>query len=539
MKQKRASYIKNILFPSVILSAIAGSVTGVLIFLFRTSASAVIGLSEHIFEQVRGIPSFLPLLLVGAWALGTLSAFVLSFSNNCRGGGIPTAIAILRGLVDFNWVKNIFLLFASSMMTYLGGVPLGTEGPSVQMGTAVGRGTVRLFAKRSPEWDRYIMTGGACAGFAAATGAPLSGIFFGIEEAHRRFSPMLLLSASTAVVFGCSVTELLYFLTSGSSTLFLLPIIPRLPLKFLWSGIVVGILCGILAVGFTKLYNKAHFIFTQMLSKLSLFIKIPLVFTLVALIGFICAECLGTGHELIESLFEQQGIWYVLIIVLLVRAILLIIANNAGVSGGLFIPSLAFGAIIGAICAKVMIYAGALPEEHYATMIIIGMSAFLSASSHTPITAIVFAIEALGGITNVLPIAVGVVCAYAIIETMAAHSFIEAVVETKVKRETHGRTACVVDRLLTVQPSSFIVGKEVRDVLWPPTCTILSIRKQNGSHFEETISAGDMLHIHYRTYDEKKTLDLIEHIVGHQPSDVFNVTQSHVVSHSHMTPDVD
>ncbi len=539
MKQKRSAYIKNILFPSVILSAIAGSLTGVLIFLFRTSAEAVIGLSERIFEQVRGVPSLLPLLVAGAWLLGTLSALVLSFSNNCRGGGIPTAIAILRGLVDFHWIKNIFLLFASAMMTYFGGVPLGTEGPSVQMGTAVGRGTVRLFAKRSPEWDRYIMTGGACAGFAAATGAPLSGIFFGIEEAHRRFSPMLLLSASTAVIFSCSVTKLLNHLTNASSALFSLPPLSNLPGNFLWSGIVVGVACGIFAVGFTKLYNKLHHWFTQKLSTLSLFVKMPLIFTLVAFIGFICAECLGTGHHLIETVSEGHGIWYVLLIVLLVRAILLILSNNAGVTGGLFIPSLAFGAIIGAICAKGLIYVEALSEEHYVTMVVIGMSAFLSASSRTPITAIVFAIEALGGVTNILPIAIGAICAYAVIETMAVHSFVEAVVETKVKRETAGKETHVVDKLLAVQPSSFIVGKEVRDILWPPTCTVLSVRKKNSLHADETISAGDVLHVHYRTYDDAKTVDLLEHIVGRQTDGVFNVTQSHSVGQSHITPDTE
>ena len=72
-----------------------------------------------------------------------------------------------------------------SLLSFLMGVPLGNEGPSVQIGTAVGRGTTRIALRKRFAWDRYSMTGGACAGFAVATGAPISGILFAVEEAHH------------------------------------------------------------------------------------------------------------------------------------------------------------------------------------------------------------------------------------------------------------------------------------------------------------------------------------------------------------------
>ena len=67
-------------------------------------------------------------------------------------------------------------LFFGSVTSFLIGVPLGNEGPSVLMGTAVGKGCTDTLAKKHPAWSRYSMTGGACAGFAVATGAPISGI---------------------------------------------------------------------------------------------------------------------------------------------------------------------------------------------------------------------------------------------------------------------------------------------------------------------------------------------------------------------------
>ena len=197
MERNRFIHVKNIIFPCLLLSTIAGMFTGTLIFLFKIAASAVISYSVKIYAFFRADPAWLPLFLVGAALLGLFAWLTLCNAPHCRGGGIPTAVAILRGLIPFHWIKSIFFLFASAMLTFLGGVPLGNEGPSVQMGTAVGRGTVRIFANKHQAWDRYIMTGGACAGFSAATGAPVTGIFFAFEEAHRRFSPMIFMSAAT------------------------------------------------------------------------------------------------------------------------------------------------------------------------------------------------------------------------------------------------------------------------------------------------------------------------------------------------------
>ena len=77
-------------------------------------------------------------------------------------------------------------MIVNSYIAFFTGLPLGNEGPSVLIGTALGRGTNNLF-NRTPAWDRYVMTGGAAAGFAVATGAPATGIIFALEEVHKRF----------------------------------------------------------------------------------------------------------------------------------------------------------------------------------------------------------------------------------------------------------------------------------------------------------------------------------------------------------------
>lgn len=537
MKKKRLTYIKNILLPCLLLSIITGALTGGLIFIFKVAASAVISLSTDAYAFVRENPAYLPCLLLEAAVLGLIAALILKKAPNCRGGGIPTSIALLRGLIPFHWLKSVFLLFGSAMLSYLCGVPLGNEGPSVQMGTALGRGTVRVIARKNLAWDRYIMTGGACAGFAAATGAPLSGIFFAFEEAHRRFSPMIFMVASMTVIASTATMELLCDLAGISSSLFSFTVDTVLPLKFIWAALAVGIACGICAIFFTKLYRLIRGFIGKRLAKIPFVLKIVVVFVAVSLIGFASEGFIGSGHSLVDELIEGHGVWYMLIIYFCVRAILLMVANNSGVTGGLFVPTLAFGAILGSLCGDAMISLGILPDEYYIITVVIGMASFLAASSRTPITAVTFAAEALCGLTNILPITVGVTFAFLVIETFGVTAFTDTVIEGKVEEARAGKTATIVDAHLTVKEGAFVVGKEIRDILWPPTCAVLSVTKNPDIRGAgQGITEGDILHVHYQTYDPEKTITILEALVGAQEGDAR--TRMRAGGENHQVPEL-
>ncbi len=518
MTKPHRTYMKNILLPCLLFSGMAGLFTGAIIFLFKMAASAVMQLSTLLYAAVRAEPLYLPLLLLTAAALGLLAALLLHLAPECRGGGIPTAVAILRGLITFSWLKSLFLLFASAMLTFLGGLPLGNEGPSVQIGTAIGRGTVYLAGRKNRAWDRYIMTGGACAGFAAATGAPLSGILFAFEEAHRRFSPMIFMTAAVAVVTGTATSNTLSALMGIEEPF--LPITSLLPLPTaqLWAPLFVGLLCGFCTVLFSLFYRLYDRVQRQFLAKVPFALRLSLLFVLVALLGFFLSPVLGSGHTLIWDLVSGKGLPYlILLLCLLLRAILMTVANNTGASGGLFIPMLTFGAMLGALCATLFHALGWIGTESSAILVVVGMASFLSAASRTPLTAIAFSLEVLCGLSNILPIALGVTIAYLTSETMRAPAFSDIVLEKKVETVREGKKASIVDCTLTVMPSSFAVGKEIRDILWPPTCTILSVERQH-AYGGAAIEEGDRLHVHYATYEPHKTADELAALVGTQPS---------------------
>ena len=537
MKTQRLNYIKNLLIPCFLLSAVTGVLTGAIIFLFKFVSSYIISFSNTVYSAVRQNPSYLPLLLLGATALGLLASLILHYAKECRGGGIPTAVASVRGLLPLEWIQGIFALFASSMVTYLGGVPLGNEGPSVQMGTAVGKGTTDVLARKNKAWERYIMTGGACAGFATATGAPLTGILFAVEEIHRRFSPTIFTAASVSVLTSVSVQRSLSQIFDIDTALFHFEIEETLPLKYLWIPALIGISCGLFAILFTKAYRFIHSLGIKLSVKVPYFVKITSIFVIVALLGFFCEDFIGSGHSLTDKVIEGGAVWYILLAALLIRALLLIFANTEGVSGGVFIPILTFGAIIGALMSKTVIAAGLVEDAYFPLLVTVGMASFLAVASRTPLTALAFSVEALSGAVNILPIGVGVIVGYLIIEASGIVSFNDTIIEAKTENANEGKTAIIVNTFMTVRPDSFAVGKEVRDILWPPTCAVLSIDKNNSllAPNEQGLAAGDVLHIHYSTYEPEETFKIFEDILGVQEQE--RKEKTHEGTEKHIVPD--
>lgn len=536
MKTNKLVYIKNIILPCFVISGIAGFFVGVIIFLYKLLGTYVIELSGTVYSAVRERPVFLPLLLLGVGIIAVISAVILNFAPECKGGGIPGAVSILRGYISIKWKKCLSLLPITSFLTFLVGVPLGNEGPSVQLGTVGGYIASKFILHKNGAWDRYIMTGGASAGFAAATGAPISGILFAFEETHRRFSPMIFMVSSIAVVTSSAVMQVLGDLFNTEFALFSFQITEALPTKLLWVGALVGIVIGFISVLFSKLYTLIGNVNKKTLKNIPLWLKLLITFALTALLGFAYEGFIGSGHHYIEKLLCGDVVWYLIILTFSVRAILLMFANTSGASGGLFVPTLTFGALLGALNGEGLVALGWLDEKYFMIVVVISMASFLASTSKTPITALAFSVEALSGANNLLPIAMGVAFSYLIIETCGVTTFTDAVIENTIETTHENKKPVVVDTLITVKPGAFCIGKEVRDLLLIPTLTILSIRKNKIGNIKNptTLCEGDILHIHYQTYEEAVSFDHLEDFFGKQEK---NSILTHPISKNHHVPE--
>lgn len=524
MKTKTMKRLKNqflhLIVPAFVFGSLTGILTALTVTLYKLCAHHVISWSEQGYHYLSEHLYLIPAVLLVLLAIALLFARIYKGTPNLRGGGIPTSIGILRGVFSFKWLRNLFGIFFLSLTTFLLGVPLGNEGPAVQMGTAVGRGSVFSFAKKHRAWDRYSMTAGACAGFATATGAPLSGIVFAIEEAHQRISSMIVIVSATSVLFARLTSEILEAAFGIGTALFPKFSLPVLDVRQAWLPAVIGIAVGLFAVLFLKYYRLVFAFFSTLLRKIPHGIKIFMIFTATLLLGLCSYSFISTGHHLILELLDGKIALWMLFLLLIVRSTLTLSANSNGITGGLFIPIMALGALVSSILGKGLSFA--VGEELYPMILVLGITACISGMMKTPITAILFAVEALGCHENLLPAVIAASLAFVIPELFEADSINEVVLERRTEEINSCAEPKVYDTYVTVMEGSFAVGKQIRDIFWPTNLFVLSVkhdtkhRAEVDQHGGRDIRIGDILHVRYSTCDEAETRAQLTAIVGAQ-----------------------
>ncbi len=516
-------------WPALLYGGLAGGLTGAIVVVYKFAAGKVIHLSGNIYAAVRQQPLWLLAVVPVLVVLASVFAAAYKRQPNLKGGGIPTAIGVVRDFISFKWFSNLIGTFGLSLGSFLIGVPLGNEGPSVQIGTTIGRGCVRLTGRKGRPWDRYAMTGGACAGFSTATGAPISGLLFTVEEAHQKVTPLLMTVAATAVVCARVVSELLGGLLGVDSSLFPVLQFPHLSLGGLWIPLTVGLAVGLFGVGFLKLYGVLANFYGKTLGKVPMVWKILAIFAVTVGVGLASDAFVSTGHHLLVDMFAvPMGVW-MLVAVLVVRSILTLSANTVGITGGLFLPLMALGAIPAALLGWLAVALGA--DTALAPLILaLGVTASIAGIMKTPLTAILFALEALSLGGNVLPVVIAATTAYVATEIAGVQSITDRVLEVRLEQAHYHKRRLVREAYATVAAGAFAEGKTVADILWPGQLTVLSYRV-DGEDWQDVagghiLTAGQRLHLRYTAFGEDDTAGQLTAILGHAPEKIVECNEN-------------
>lgn len=519
MKSKSWNSFFNSILPAVAFGALTGILTSLTVNLYKACAKYIITLSEKGYHFVGERLYLIPLVLIAFLLPAFLFAYIYKRIPNLRGGGIPTSIGILRGIIPFKWIRNLVGIFSMSLLSFFLGVPLGNEGPSVQMGVAIGRGSVFSFGKKHRAWDRYSMTGGACAGFATATGAPISGILFAVEEAHQRISPMILMIAATSVMFASLTTEILAPLLGISKTLFPSMQLPTLSFKDVWIPLLIGVVMGLFAVLFLNYYKVIFKFSNKILGRIPHGWRIFTVFALTFTAGLFSFSFISTGHELILELVSGRTAIWMLFLLLVVRSTLTLCANSNRITGGIFLPLMAIGALVSTIIATVLERAVGLDGSYYTVIIVLGIIACIAGMMKMPLTAIVFAVEALSCYDNVIFVIIAAGVAFVITEIFGVESINDRVLENLAEEINEGKTVTHLEGYVTVGKNTFAEGMHIRDIFWPNGTFILSHKhtlpvEERNQRAPKAIHEGDILHVRCTTFDEKQTKEELTAILG-------------------------
>ena len=521
------SYFKNVIVPVFVYGAFTGLLVGTVVYFFKWIAEHLTEWSKEIYRYAQTRPWIAVAVVAGAAALAFVAYFLQKWAPETAGGGIPRAEGVLRGLLTFRWLRTGIAVIVNSWISFFAGLPLGSEGPSVLLGTAIGGGTCKLPLSHN-SWDRYIMTGGACAGFAVATSAPVTGILFALEETHKRFTPMIFLMAMSSVLFGVTASNL-WTLALGehSVPLFNVTFTQAFALKEIWIPLLLGLAVAGVAIGYNHLVFWIGKFYDTKLARVPQWARLLIVFVLTAVIGLLAfgdfdgTDALFGGGGLIVRLANADFSWKIVFVLLVIRFFMIAFSTGSGATGGVFIPMLSIGALLGALLGNAFVAMG-MDSGLFPTVVMLTMSSFMGATTRAPLTALVFMVESTQSFSNLFYVAITVFLSYFLCEIFKTEPLYDVLLERMIHKQNKGKEPVIVRLVYTVQQGAFAVGKAVRDVLWPANTKVSEIAAGDVTRMdddgEKKMYVGDVITIITQTYDRAATEKELSEILGAQPS---------------------
>ncbi len=322
------------------------------------------------------------LVLLGAGLLTGLGQFLLS--RLTTGNAIETTTALWFSAGRLPAVRTTASAILSEAVVAMG-ASLGREGAPKQMGAVFGN-LLCDWAGLTDEQRKLIVACGAGAGMAAVYDVPLGGALFALEVLRGVMSLRLALPALAASVLA-TVTA---WIALPDRPLYHFTAVADLPSILIWA-LLAGPLLGLASVGFVRMIALADKIRPRGVARL--FAPV-LAFALLGGLSIPFPQLLGNGQDLAQLSFDGAVSTKLLLIMLFLKPFATFICLASGAPGGLFTPSLTFGALAGAALgvAWSLVWPGA-PTGAFA---ILGAGAVLAATTQGPFSAAVLMIELTG-----------------------------------------------------------------------------------------------------------------------------------------------
>ena len=490
---KIMSHRKNLRFKLVAEATVIGFLVGIVIVLNRLIINKTFPWFLNLYESSKGSTFGVFKVIVLVTLLGLIVGFLVKREPMISGSGIPQVEGILMRKLNVNWLRVLIYKFIGGTISLATGLSVGREGPSVQMGAAVAEGFSKTL-KRVKIEEKFLITSGASAGLSAAFNAPLSGVIFALEEVHKNFSPLVLLSAMAASLTADFVCK--EFL--GISPAMEFNGVSILPLKYYWSLILLGFVVGITGIIFNKGILASQNIYGEM-KKVPVQIKVTIPFICTGIVGMTLPILLGGGHELIMDLVNKGFTLKLLIVFLIIKYLFTLVSFGSSLPGGIFFPLLVLGALVGNIFGIVSCNAFGLPNELIVNFIILAMAGHFASIVRAPITGIILITEMTGSFDHLLPLAIVVIISYLTADFFKLEPIYESLLDRILKKNNiptqitrGGKTLLEI----AVYMGSIVEGKYIKEIEWPDKCLLVSIKRGDKELIprgENKIQSGDFL----------------------------------------------
>ncbi len=336
---------------------------------------------------------------------GVLVGFMAKYgSEKIKGHGIPEAMeAVLTSRSRIEAKVAILKPLSAAIAIGTGG-PFGAEGPIIQTGGAMGSLVGQIISTTAAE-RKVLLACGAGAGMAATFNTPIAAVILAIELLLFEFRSRSFIPLVIASTLATSVRSM--FL--GQRSMFTMSNVNFDAFRGLPFYVALGVICGITAVGFTKLLYWVEDQFDR--------IEIddlwhPAIGALgLGIIGYFVPRVLGVGYDTISDILNNNLPLKLLLLIAVFKAAALVISLGSGTSGGLLAPMFMSSAALGGVFAMGvnLIFPGAhLSPGAFA---LVAMAAVFGAASRATFTFIVFAFEITYDYNAILPLMLACVIA--------------------------------------------------------------------------------------------------------------------------------
>ncbi len=348
---------------------------------------------------------------IGPWIIlmpvigGIIIGFMAKYgTSKIKGHGIPEAMeAVLTSRSRIEAKVAILKPLSAAIAIGTGG-PFGAEGPIIQTGGAFGSLVGQLISTTASE-RKVLLACGAGAGMAATFNTPIAGVILAIELLLFEFRARSFIPLVIACTLATSVRSVLF----GQHSMFAMGNVDFDVPRGLPFYLLLGVICGGAAIGFTKLLYWVEDQFDRLpIDDL----WHPAIGALgLGVIGFFVPRVLGVGYDTISDILNNNLALQMLILIAVFKALALVISLGSGTSGGLLAPMFMSSAALGGIFAigvNAIVPAAHLSPGAYA---LVAMAAVFGAASRATFAFIVFAFEITHDYNAILPLMLACVIA--------------------------------------------------------------------------------------------------------------------------------
>lgn len=475
-------------------AVVCGLLTGILVVLYRRGIGYGTRFAKCMYAGIGKHPVLVLPWTMAALIVGLLVSWMVRKVPMASGSGIPQVEGVVIWGMKMKTLPVLAVRYLGGLACGAFGLSLGREGPSIQIGAAAGQ-LVTEGGRRRDDEGNYLVTAGAAAGLSAAFNAPLSGMVFALEEIHRSFSPVILLTAAAASLSADFISKNWF----GLRPVLDFTSMPQLTIPEYFLMIPLGLLAGLVGSLMNKLLlfsQKAYGrLPTWMPPVLALFCALPA--------GLFLPQVLGGGEALIghaERIGSASAAVAInLAVLLLIKVLFTATSFGSGAPGGIFMPILAVGTLTGSLYGMGVAVLGA-PGTIIPACAACAMAGILTAAVKAPVTSVLLTVEMSGTLVHMLPVALCAFTALMVSDLLRIRPIYQALLDRLPDDFQHGPvlSASAVTMEFAVEYGSEAAGRKIGDLELPGDCALVGLHRGEQTLAptqEARLFAGDYIYV--------------------------------------------